>query len=172
MRSEAIPVCDREQTVGSGQVHVWILRVDCPLTAAGSVSHLLSPDERARAARFHFDRDMISFTVTRACLRTLLAHQRQCDPAGIRFRSSSEELRTTTGIWRRLSLGRMRSRTSRPGFFGRFKSNGFRGPRNSSVRFPRGQDACRGRYFPARRRLPPGRHSGLNRCDRGAPPSR
>jgi 4'-phosphopantetheinyl transferase len=73
------------QRVRPGEVHVWILRIDCPHAVAASVSHLLSIEERARAKRFHFDRDRIAFTVTRASLRILLANQRRCDPARIQF---------------------------------------------------------------------------------------
>lgn len=50
-----------------------------------ALSEVLSADERARAARFVFDRDRRRFTVTRACLRILLAKCCDVPPATIRF---------------------------------------------------------------------------------------
>jgi 4'-phosphopantetheinyl transferase len=54
----------------------------------GSISHLertLAPDERARADRFHFDRDRRRFIVSRAQLRMILARYVGDDPHALVF---------------------------------------------------------------------------------------
>jgi 4'-phosphopantetheinyl transferase len=55
-----------------GRVDVWSVRLDEP-ARAGSEVVVLSPDEVARANRFHFERDRIHFTRCRSALRALLA---------------------------------------------------------------------------------------------------
>jgi 4'-phosphopantetheinyl transferase len=52
------------------EVHVWFEDIESTSEADRS---LLSPDERMRAERFHFDRDRDRFTAARATLRLLLA---------------------------------------------------------------------------------------------------
>jgi len=69
-----------------GQVHVWRLRVDRGLPAALRMRALLDQSERERASRFRFERDAISFILTRAHLRLLLAGALGVDAAAIRFR--------------------------------------------------------------------------------------
>lgn len=56
-----------------GRIDVWTVRLDEPAPAAGSDSTLLSPDELARANRFHFEKDRIHFARCRSALRRLLA---------------------------------------------------------------------------------------------------
>jgi 4'-phosphopantetheinyl transferase len=45
----------------------------------------LSPDERCRAERFHFDADRRRFSVARALLRTLLGRYLACPPPAVAF---------------------------------------------------------------------------------------
>jgi 4'-phosphopantetheinyl transferase len=52
------------------EAHVYFARLDRPLSRAAAT---LSDDERARAARFHFDRDRRRFAAARALLRSILA---------------------------------------------------------------------------------------------------
>lgn len=56
----------------SDEIHVW----EFPLCAAESTfanyAQLLSPEEHARASRFHFDRDSRRFTIARAVVRAVL----------------------------------------------------------------------------------------------------
>src|SRR5271168_359309 len=68
----------------TGRVHVWRLRLDEPPTA-GSEAGVLSPDEIARASRFHFEKDRIHFTRCRSALRGLLASYLAIPPIEIRF---------------------------------------------------------------------------------------
>ena len=83
--SSALSTHFGKQCLAPGQVQVWILRVDAPRSAAEGVAHVLNPGEKVRAARFHFERDMVRFVLTRACLRTLLANALGSDPASICF---------------------------------------------------------------------------------------
>ena len=46
---------------------------------------ILSEDEKARAARFHFPKDQVSFTVTRGYLRNFLAKYLNIDPCLVSF---------------------------------------------------------------------------------------
>ncbi len=66
------------------EAHLW--RVD--LDAAGSeaaATDILSEDERARAARFHFERDRHRFIAGRAALRRILAAYLDRAPAALVF---------------------------------------------------------------------------------------
>jgi 4'-phosphopantetheinyl transferase len=58
--------------VPTGRVDVWSVRLDEP-ARVGSEVVVLSPDEIARASRFHFEKDRIHFTRCRSALRDLLA---------------------------------------------------------------------------------------------------
>jgi 4'-phosphopantetheinyl transferase len=64
---------------------VEIFTVELDLEDPGAVD-ILSADERARADRFHFDRDRRSFINCRATLRRKLACYMNMDPAAISFR--------------------------------------------------------------------------------------
>jgi len=70
--------------VPTGRVDVWSVRLDEP-AKAGSEVVVLSPDEIARASRFHFEKDRIHFTRCRAALRGLLADYLAIPAAEIRF---------------------------------------------------------------------------------------
>lgn len=71
--------------LNENEVHVW----HAPLSALASelprLGALLSPDERARAERFHFERDRNQFTLTRAILRSLLGEYCQVPAEDIAF---------------------------------------------------------------------------------------
>jgi 4'-phosphopantetheinyl transferase len=69
----------------SGRIDVWTLRLDEPATAAGSGPSVLSPDEIARASRFHFEKDRIHFARCRSALRRLLAGYLAIPAAEVRF---------------------------------------------------------------------------------------
>jgi 4'-phosphopantetheinyl transferase len=71
------------------EVHLW--RVELASVAKGERrwEQILSGDERARAARFHFLRDRQYFTATRAVLRTILAGYSASHPADLVFRYSA-----------------------------------------------------------------------------------
>ena len=71
-------------TLSTGRVDVWRVRLDEP-ARAGSEGAVLSPDEIARASRFHFERDRIYFTRCRSALRGLLAGYLAIPATEIRF---------------------------------------------------------------------------------------
>ena len=71
-------------TIPIGRVDVWRVRLDAP-PMAGSEGNVLSPDEIARASRFHFEKDRIHFTRCRSALRGLLAGYLAIPAAEIRF---------------------------------------------------------------------------------------
>jgi 4'-phosphopantetheinyl transferase len=73
------------------EVHLW--RVDLAAVAKEQERWhaILSPEERTRAARFHFSRDREYFAATRALLRTILASYLDSDPASLVFRYSEKE---------------------------------------------------------------------------------
>ena len=78
-------------TLPDDEVHLW--RVDLAAVAAGEERWrpILSPDEQARASRFHFSRDRQSFTATRALLRTILASYVGREPAELVFNYSQKD---------------------------------------------------------------------------------
>ena len=63
-------------------IEVWITDLD----ARDDAPLVLSPDERERAARFHFDRDRRRFVRCRTLLRQLIAQSLGCDAAAPAFR--------------------------------------------------------------------------------------
>jgi len=71
--------------LGSNEVHVW--RADLKFKASGlhSLQQILSADEKARARRFHFQKDREHFVVARGLLRTILARYLEMDPSQLRF---------------------------------------------------------------------------------------
>jgi len=75
-------------TLPEDEVHLW--RVDLAAVAAGERrwQQILSADEKARAARFHFAQDRRNFAATRALLRTILGRYVSSDPRELVFRYS------------------------------------------------------------------------------------
>ena len=70
--------------VPTGRIDVWSVRLDEP-AKAGSEAVVLSPDEIARASRFHFEKDRIYFRRCRSALRGVLAGYLTTPAAEIRF---------------------------------------------------------------------------------------
>lgn len=66
-----------------GEVHVFVAWVDAPPDADALA--WLSPDERERAGRFHFERDRLRFAAARGHLRILLGSYLGMDPSALRF---------------------------------------------------------------------------------------
>jgi 4'-phosphopantetheinyl transferase len=66
------------------RLDVWRVRLDEPVKT-GSEASVLSPDEIARASRFHFERDRTHFTRCRCALRRLLAGYLAISAAEIGF---------------------------------------------------------------------------------------
>jgi 4'-phosphopantetheinyl transferase len=75
----------RPPKLDPGQIHLWHASVSVPPAISSVLIRDLSDDERARAARFRFQRDRDSYVVSRALLRQLLAAYTGDPPAWIRF---------------------------------------------------------------------------------------
>jgi len=80
------------------EVHLW--RVDLEATAGEEAYWLtiLSTDERARAARFHFAVDRQRYTAARALLRQVLAAYLSDDPERLTFAYSPKDKPSLAGI--------------------------------------------------------------------------
>src|SRR5437879_4078669 len=66
-------------------VHLWAAPLDLPAASLAAFASTLSPDEQARAARFHFDRDRGRFISGRGFLRAVLGRYLQTDPSQLKF---------------------------------------------------------------------------------------
>jgi 4'-phosphopantetheinyl transferase len=76
-------------TLPPGIVHIWQAALDQSAALVTQLEQLLSDDERARAARFRFERDRRRFIVARGMLRSLLARYTNCSAAHIDFSYST-----------------------------------------------------------------------------------
>lgn len=68
----------------SDRVDVWRVRLDQPASTA-QANNVLSPDELARANRFHFERDRLHYVRCRTALRFLLGRYLGIPALEIRF---------------------------------------------------------------------------------------
>ena len=59
--------------LSSSTIHIWQFPVAIPESELIAFAEILSGEERARASRFHFEKDARRFTVARATLRAILA---------------------------------------------------------------------------------------------------
>lgn len=67
------------------EVHVWLSVLPAAEESVPQLARLLSPDEQARAARFHFPKDRAAFVTARGRLRMLLGRYLRTAPEKIRF---------------------------------------------------------------------------------------
>lgn len=70
--------------LGAHEAHLWRLVLDSA-GGEGAATDILSEDERARAARFYFERDRRRFSAGRAALRRILAAYLDRAPADLVF---------------------------------------------------------------------------------------
>lgn len=84
MTDEPRPGADPTLVVSAQDLRVWLSDLDRPGADAADLG-LLSEDERARAARFHFDVHRGRFVACRGLLRTLIAAQLGTAPRDIEF---------------------------------------------------------------------------------------
>jgi 4'-phosphopantetheinyl transferase len=68
------------------EIHVWRVSLVQPQNMVDRLEQLLDPEEKKRAARFHFPEDRIRYTVSHGALRTILARYSSQAPADLRFR--------------------------------------------------------------------------------------
>jgi len=68
-----------------GEIHLWTIPLDPPTGRVAALRLQLTPDETARADRFHFDHHRRRFTVGRGALRELLAAYLDAAPEEVHF---------------------------------------------------------------------------------------
>jgi 4'-phosphopantetheinyl transferase len=69
----------------NGEVHVFCARLDQPAPRLARLAEMLSQDERARAARFVFERDRNRFIAGRGMLREILGWLLHIEPTRLAF---------------------------------------------------------------------------------------
>ncbi|MBO0856853.1 MAG: 4'-phosphopantetheinyl transferase superfamily protein [Chloracidobacterium sp.] len=75
-----------EIALNDGEAHVWRSSIIQEPQVVSSLSGLLSPAEKERAARFYFLKDRLAFAVARGGLRVILSKYLKVDPRQIDFR--------------------------------------------------------------------------------------
>jgi 4'-phosphopantetheinyl transferase len=70
------------------ELHVWCVRLARPPAAVSALFTILSSDEQARAAKFHFAEDRAHYVVGRATLRLLLGRYEGVEPTAVTFHYS------------------------------------------------------------------------------------
>ena len=75
----------RNLILGDEEVHVWRAALDVQATQVQSLRRTLTADERARAERFHFQKDRKHFIVARGLLRTILGRYLDVASRQLRF---------------------------------------------------------------------------------------
>ncbi len=71
--------------MGNDEVHVWRAVLNIKESHIQSLRQTLTADERARAERFHFQKDRDHFIVARGFLRAILGRYLDVDPSRLRF---------------------------------------------------------------------------------------
>jgi 4'-phosphopantetheinyl transferase len=66
-------------------IHIWQFPLTTPEDGLDVYASILSPDERVRADRFHFERDRRRFTIARATVRSILGAYVKSRPTDIVF---------------------------------------------------------------------------------------
>jgi 4'-phosphopantetheinyl transferase len=85
-------------TLEPDDVHVWFASLDRHAPELAQFMETLSEEERARAARFHFERDRRWFIVGRALLRAILGHYLALPTSRLAFRYNSSGKPALTGV--------------------------------------------------------------------------
>jgi 4'-phosphopantetheinyl transferase len=71
--------------LGSDEVHVWRARLAVVAPQVEALAQTLAADERARAQRFHFQRDRTHYIAARGLLRAILGRYLDEQPDRLRF---------------------------------------------------------------------------------------
>src|ERR1700682_4741339 len=79
------------RAVPEDEVQLWRVDLDAIRGDESRWQEVLSVDESARAARFHFPRDRQRFVAARAFLRIILASYLATDPNALSFSYSEKE---------------------------------------------------------------------------------
>jgi 4'-phosphopantetheinyl transferase len=79
-------------------LHVWSASLDKTPDRVAALEPILSPDERDRAMRFHFEPDRNRFIVGRGTLRKIIGSYVNVDPAQLHFSYSKKGKPELTGL--------------------------------------------------------------------------
>jgi 4'-phosphopantetheinyl transferase len=79
------------------EVHLWQIDLAGTAETEPDCAQILSPDERARADRFHFSKDRRCFIATRLTLRNILSRYLQADARELTFHYSAKEKPSLSG---------------------------------------------------------------------------
>ncbi len=71
--------------LGDDEVHVWRAALNIKESRVQSLRRTLTADDRARAERFHFQKDREHFIVARGLLRAILGRYLDVEPSQLRF---------------------------------------------------------------------------------------
>lgn len=71
--------------LGKEEVHVWRANLNLQTPCVHSLIQILSADERARAERFHFQKDRDRFIVARGLLRSILGRYLDMEPVHVKL---------------------------------------------------------------------------------------
>jgi len=80
------PAPSRRPGLDAASVHVWRIALAVPDAEQAERAAVLAPDERARAARFHFERDRRRWTAARGAVRAVLEGYAGVPAASLAFR--------------------------------------------------------------------------------------
>lgn len=75
----------RQVILAYDEVHIWCLALGLPADTLTALARTLSPDERARCDRYHFERDRRAYIAARGQLRAILARYLAVEPMRLRF---------------------------------------------------------------------------------------
>ena len=85
-QSEAVrPVSSIQLSLVEEEIHVWHAALDLEEEVLPTLESTLSPEEKARADRFHFQSDRNRFVAARGLLRKLLGGYLQQPPSSLEF---------------------------------------------------------------------------------------
>lgn len=86
----------------AGEVHVWLVSIDPTGADSAECDALLSRNEKARAARFHFESDRARYLLAHAGLRRILSSCTGTSPAELAITSEAGKKPLLTGCHARL----------------------------------------------------------------------
>ncbi len=75
----------QDSILADNKVDVWRIALDRPADQTEELQRLLTPAERSRADRFHFERDRQRFVTARGLLRVILGRYLDLNPSHLRF---------------------------------------------------------------------------------------
>ena len=88
-RREGWEPCAEAPRLGADGIHLWRVRLDQTAEVYRACLDTLTPDERERAGRFHFERHRQQFVIARGALRSVLGRYLDRPPGQLRFAYSA-----------------------------------------------------------------------------------